>query len=189
MEEIILASASPRRREILELLGIPFKVMPAKNETGIDPALPLSQAVLDVARMKAEEIAALCPDRIVLGADTVVSLDGHVLGKPENDRQAFRMLEILSGRVHEVYTAVWVFDPALPNTGSGFTDIAKVEFYPLSKAEIEEYIATGEPMDKAGGYGIQGRGLRLVRSISGDFYTVMGLPGARLWRFLNAREV
>lgn len=182
MQPIILASASPRRREILKLLDLPFEVIPAEAESSIDPSLPLEEAVMLVARGKAEEIAASHPDRVVVGADTVVAIDGKVLGKPRDRQQAQEMLKTLQGREHEVFTGVWVCGP---DEGKGFTDRAKVEFYPLTDAEIDDYIATGEPMDKAGAYGIQGIGLRNIRAVHGDFYTVMGLPGARLWRFLK----
>ncbi|MDD2362460.1 MAG: Maf family protein [Oscillospiraceae bacterium] len=182
MDEVILASASPRRQEILKLLGIPFAVITSKNESEINPDLPLDEAVLQVARKKAEEVAASYPERTVIGADTVVSVGGQVLGKPKDEQHAHEMLTLLGGRVHEVITAVWV---CRPGGGSGFSDCTCVEFYPLSSEEIDEYIKTGEPMDKAGGYGIQGMGLRFVRSVQGDFYTVMGLPGAKLWRFLR----
>lgn len=182
MEKLILASASPRRSEILKVMQIPFTAVPAKSETGIDPFLPLDKAVLQVARKKAEEVASLHPGRIVLGADTIVAIDGKVLGKPRDKEDAFRMLKRLSGRVHRVFTAVWVCGGRI---AGGFTDCAEVEFYPLSDREIADYISSGEPMDKAGGYGIQGLGIRLVKSVKGDFYTVMGLPGGRLWRFLS----
>jgi septum formation protein len=182
MDELILASSSPRRGEILRLMQIPFTAIPAENETGIDPTLPLDRAVLAVARKKAEEIAKLNPNRIVLGADTIVATGGRVLGKPNDEKQAFEMLRLLSGRTHKVYTAVWVCGGKVDG---GFTDCAKVEFYPLSRREMTDYISTGEPMDKAGGYGIQGLGMRLVKSIKGDYYTVMGLPGGRLCRFLK----
>lgn len=182
---LILASASPRRREILTLLGLPFEAVPAENEPAVDPLLPLDQAVCAVARGKAAEVAARFPGRVVLGADTVVSVDGLTLGKPRDEADARRMLRLLQGRSHEVYTGVWVFGPGYPSAGYGFADRARVRFFPLSAREIDEYVATGEPMDKAGAYGIQGRGLRNIRGIEGDFYTVMGLPGGRLWRFLN----
>mgnify|MGYP002550749982 FL=1 len=182
---LILASASPRRREILTLLGLPFEAVPAENEPAVDPLLPLDQAVCAVARGKAAEVAARFPGRTVLGADTVVSVDGLTLGKPRDEEDARRMLRLLQGRFHEVYTGVWVFGPGYPAAGCGFADRAGVRFFPLSDREIDEYVATGEPMDKAGSYGIQGRGLRNIRGIEGDFYTVMGLPGGRLWRFLN----
>lgn len=182
---LILASASPRRREILALLGLPFEAVPAENELAVDPLLPLDQAVCAVARGKAAEVAARFPGRVVLGADTVVSVDGLTLGKPRDEADARRMLRLLQGRSHEVYTGVWVFGPGYPSAGYGFADRARVCFFPLSAREIDEYVATREPMDKAGAYGIQGRGLRNIRGIEGDFYTVMGLPGGRLWRFLN----
>lgn len=182
---LILASASPRRREILTLLGLPFEAVPAENEPAVDPLLPLDQAVCAVARGKAAEVAARFPGRVVLGADTMVSVDGLTLGKPRDEADARRMLRLLQGRSHEVYTGVWVFGPGYPSAGYGFADRARVCFFPLSAREIDEYVATGEPMDKAGAYGIQGRGLRNIRGIEGDFYTVMGLPGGRLWRFLN----
>lgn len=185
MQPLLLASASPRRREILGMLELPFEAAPAKNEDSIDPGLPIDEAVGLVARGKAEEVAASHPGRIVIGADTVVAIDGKILGKPKDENQAHKMLSTLQGRTHEVYTGVWVCSPG---GGSGFTDCAKVEFYPMSDAEIDAYIATGEPMDKAGAYGIQGKGMRNIRGISGDFYTVMGLPGARLWRFLKEMQ-
>lgn len=181
MEQLILASSSPRRSEILKLLQIPFTIIPAKNESSLDLSLPLDKAVLAVARKKAEEVTVIHPERMVLGADTIVSIDGKVLGKPKDEQHAFEMLKQLSGKVHEVLTAVWV---SSSNFSGGFTDRTRVEFYSLSDQEIIDYISSGEPMDKAGGYGIQGIGMRLVKAIHGDFYTVMGLPGGRLWRFL-----
>ena len=186
---LILASASPRRREILTLLGLPFVAVPAENEPAVDPLLPLDQAVCAVARGKAAEVAARYPGRTVLGADTVVSVDGLTLGKPRDEDDARRMLRLLQGRAHTVYTGVWLFGPEFPAEGCGFADRARVTFFPLSPREIDEYIATGEPMDKAGAYGIQGTGMRHIRGIEGDFYTVMGLPGGRLWRFLQGRPI
>lgn len=180
-EAIVLASASPRRREICELLGLEFEVIPAHGEPLPDTKIPTEEAVLRVARAKAEEVAAACPGRMVVGADTVVEADGRVLGKPADEEDARRMLRLLQGRTHRVLTGVWV---CTPEGGDGFTEAAKVEFYPMDEADIDEYLATGEPMDKAGAYGIQGRGMRYIRGIHGDFYTVMGLPGARLLRFL-----
>ena len=182
---LVLASASPRRREILPLLGLPFETAPAGSEPAIDPRLPLDQAVCAVARGKAAEVASRFPGRTVLGADTVVSVDGLVLGKPRDPEDARRMLRLLQGRSHTVYTGVWLFGPGFPPKGKGFADSARVAFFPLTPREIDEYVATGEPMDKAGAYGIQGAGLRNIRGIEGDFYTVMGLPGGRLWRFLQ----
>ena len=181
-EPLILASASPRRREILTLLGLPFEVEPAPGEAAPAPDWTPEQAVLRIARDKAEQVARLRPDRVVVGADTVVVLDGGILGKPADERDAARMLTLLQGREHTVMTGVWV---CAHGRADGFVEQADVSFYPMTRREIEEYVHTGEPMDKAGAYGIQGAGMRYVRGIRGDFYTVMGLPGARLWRFLR----
>lgn len=188
MKKYILASASPRRREILGMLDIPFIVIPPKKETMLNTDLDLERAVLDIAREKARDVAASHPDYAVIGADTVVAIDGRAFGKPKDEQHARLMLSMLSGRIHSVITAVWVCEAGNPDGGRGFIDTAKVEFYNLTAQEITEYIATGEPFDKAGGYGIQGRGMKLVRAVYGDFYTVMGLPGARLWRFLTSRD-
>lgn len=182
MQPLILASASPRRREILAMLDLPFEAVPAGSEAPVDRSLPLDEAVELVARGKAEEVAASYPERIVVGADTVVAIGGKVLGKPKDTAQARAMLSALQGRTHEVFTGVWI---CFPGGGRGFVDRTEVEFYPMSDGEIDAYIETGEPMDKAGAYGIQGKGLRNIRGIRGDFYTVMGLPGARLWRVLK----
>lgn len=182
MERLILASASPRRREILDLLGLDYEVRPAAGEEPLNPALPLEQAVMGVARAKAAQVAGAYPGRLVLGADTTVAVDDVPLGKPRDKEDAAAMLRQLQGRWHRVLTGVWMLGP---EGSRGFCSVTEVEFYPLSEEEIAAYIATGEPMDKAGGYGIQGRGMRFVRQINGDFYTVMGLPGARLWRFLQ----
>ena len=190
MKAFILASASPRRREICDLLGLSYTVIPASAEIPLNPFLPLEQAVMEVARAKAEEVAAAHPGELVLGADTVVAAqDGlipAVLGKPRDPEEACRMLLRLSGRNHRVLTGVWLCGEAGgTKIGRGFTDQAEVQFSPLTPEEAAAYVATGEPMDKAGAYAIQGKGLRYIQGIHGDFYTVMGLPGARLWEFLR----
>ena len=183
MQRLILASASPRRREICDKLGLSFDVVPAAGEEPLDPARPLQDAVMQVARAKAEEVAWRYPGHLVLGADTVVAApDGTVLGKPQDSEDARRMLTCLSGERHRVITGVWLCGPSVAD---GFADEALVEFMPLDADEIRAYVETGEPLDKAGAYAIQGRGMRFVRGITGDFYTVMGLPGARLWAFLK----
>ncbi len=184
MKAMILASASPRRREICEQLGLTFTVLPAQSEPTPDPTLTVEDAILRVARGKAQEIAALHPDQAVLGADTAVVLDGQILGKPADEIDAKRMLRALSGRTHKVVTAVWLYDGT---RGDGFADTAEVTFSPLTDDEIDDYVATGEPLDKAGGYGIQGYGARFIENLHGDFYTVMGLPSGRLYRFLKER--
>lgn len=182
MPDIILASASPRRREICDLLGLTYTVEPAQTELPMDPKLPLEEAVLRVARGKAEEIAAKHPHAVVIGADTVVAVGDTVLGKPQNEEHAKDMLRRLAGNEHRVITAVWICDG---ERSEGFADSAAVTFMPMSEAEIAEYVASKEPMDKAGAYAIQGKGMRFIRGISGDFYTVMGLPSGRLYDVLK----
>lgn len=179
---MILASASPRRREICSLLGLSYTVQPAQTELPLDASLPVEEAVLAIARAKAEEIAAVHPDEVVLGADTVVVVDDTVFGKPTDHEDAKAMLRRLSGREHRVITAVWVCDK---DRSEGFWDAATVSFMPMSEEDIDSYIQTGEPMDKAGAYAIQGKGMRYIHGIHGDFYTVMGLPSGRLYKFLK----
>ncbi len=178
---LYLASASPRRRDLLTLAGFRFTVEPAQiNETlsGDDPAC----LVQNLALKKARAVAARHPDDIVLAADTVVALDNHILGKPQDKAHAAQMLRMLSGRVHQVYTGYCILKQNRCEIGVCRTG---VEFYPLSETDIESYIATGEPLDKAGGYGIQGLGALLVRGINGDFYNVVGLPVGEISRLLH----
>jgi len=179
---MILASASPRRREILDLMGVTYTVKPAQTELPLDLTLPPEDAVLRVARGKAEEVAKDHPSEVVLGADTVVVVDGSILGKPKDSEDAKAMLRQLSGREHRVITAVWLCDG---ERSEGFADSAAVTFLPMSKEEIDAYVASGEPIGKAGSYAIQGRGMRHICGIHGDFYTVMGLPSGRLYEILK----
>ena len=186
MEKLILASASPRRREILTLAGIPFEVCPAADEHCPADLTP-EDRVKALAKDKATQVAKRYPGRVILGSDTMVELDGRVLGKPHSEAEAVEMLLSLQGREHQVRTGVWVIRTDASGKTvqeDGFTDTARVKFFPMTAAEAEAYVATGEPMDKAGAYGIQGYGLRFVEGITGDYYTVMGLPGGRLVRFL-----
>lgn len=169
------------------MLGIETAVVPAKSERPFDPAMTMEQNVLMTARAKAEEVAARVGCEVpVLGADTTVAVtDGgceRALGKPADKEDARRMLRLLQGRTHRVLTGVWV---CAASRSDGFVSQAAVRFAPMTKEEIDEYIATGEPMDKAGAYAVQGRCLRYIDGIDGDFYTVMGLPSAALWRFLE----
>lgn len=186
--KIILASASPRRREICALLGLDATICPAAAELPFDSALSPEDNALRTARAKAEEIAAVHGVAIpVLGADTSVILDNAdgtsiALGKPVDKADACRMLRTLQGRTHRVLTGVWVCGR---DRADGFVAQATVRFASMTDEEIAAYVETGEPMDKAGAYGIQGRCLRYIDGIDGDFYTVMGLPSASLWRFLQ----
>ena len=181
---LILASASPRRKELLSYITEDFKVIPAKNEESIDPALPPQQAVLYVAEKKAEEVSALYPKEVVIGADTTVFCQNIPLGKPKDSSDAKEMLKMLSGKVHKVITAAVIAIGG--QSVSSFAEETEVEFYPLSEEEINLYVKSGEPMDKAGAYGIQGKGSLLIKGIRGDYYNVMGLPVSRLYRELKA---
>ena len=180
--KIILASQSPRRRELLERMGISdFEVIPAREEELATRTLTPDQLVEELSRRKCAEVASARPDDLVIAADTMVAVNNRVLGKPRNEDDAARMLTALSGKLHMVYTGVTV-------SGGGRTltehEMTSVRFRPLTQADIVRYIATGEPMDKAGAYGIQGYGSVLVEGISGDYYNVMGLPVCRLAKML-----
>jgi septum formation protein len=178
---LILASASPRRAELLTAAGIPFEVRPAHIDERIQPGEDATAYAARVAREKARIVHAQSNGRPVLAADTVVVVDGQILGKPTDAEDAKRMLRLLSGRTHEVLTAVALMseDPA----GSLLTgaEVTTVEFMLLNKAEIEWYVATGEPSDKAGAYAIQGVASRFVTRIVGSYSNVVGLPVALVY--------
>ena len=178
---VILASQSPRRRELLTLVGIAHEVRPADiDETYLAGELPRAHAER-LAREKAQVIARDEPDAIVVGSDTIVVVDGDVLGKPRNEADAIAMLTRLSGRSHVVMTAV-----AVSRRGAQRSDVVEVgvTFHSLGADDIEAYVATREPMDKAGAYGIQGYGATIVERVDGDYFAVMGLPLQRLVRLM-----
>ena len=180
---VILASQSPRRRELLSLVGITHDVLPADiDESYLTGERPRDHAER-LARGKAEVIAARESEAVVIGSDTIVVVDGDVLGKPTDANDAVRMLARLAGRSHVVITAVAVSWRG--ETRSAVEEVG-VTFHPLSRAEIDAYIATREPMDKAGAYGIQGYGATIVARVDGDYFAVMGLPLQRLIRVLDA---
>ena len=170
---IILASQSPRRQELMKLTGLPFTVRVADVDETMDPALPVQQEVARVSRLKARTIAA----------DTIVVIDGRELGKPHTQQDAFDMLRLLSGRTHEVVTVLSVCRGERTESEAVVT---RVTFRALTDEEIRAYIATGEPMDKAGSYGIQGYGAMFVSHLEGDYFSVMGLPLCPLCRMLRA---
>lgn len=180
---IILASASPRRRELLAGLGVSFEVRPAQGEEQPAPGLNGAETAKRLSRAKCLEIAAdASPDDVVIAADTVVVADGEILGKPHDAADAKRMLRALSGRSHWVYTGVTVSrDGSILSDAEG----TQVRFRTLTDAEIDAYIATGEPMDKAGAYGIQGRAALFAEGIDGDYFNVVGLPLCRLGEMLK----
>ena len=183
---IILASASPRRRELLKFITEDFTVRVSDAQEVTDPALPAEETVKSLAVIKGEAVAEGFPADTVISADTIVVLDGKILGKPKNEEAAFRMLSSLSGRTHEVFTGVCVLHSGRRLV---FAERTEVSFFPLSEDEIREYIATGEPADKAGAYGIQGKGCTLVKAISGDYNNVVGLPVAGLNRLLKENSL
>lgn len=184
---MILASKSPRRKELLGVITKDFRIIPAVGEEKIPDGTAPRDAVILLAKQKAEEIAALHSSEVIVAADTIVVIDNIILGKPRDKAHAAEMLKTLSGRVHTVYTGVCVIFEN--GKSESFADKTDVEFYPLSEREISDYIATGEPMDKAGAYGIQEQGALLVKRIDGDFYNVMGLPIARLSRVLKNQKI
>jgi septum formation protein len=177
---VILASQSPRRRDLLSLIHVPHEVRPADiDETYLDGEVPKDHAIR-LARGKVQAIEA--PDAVVIGSDTIVVVDGDVLGKPRNDDEAASMLRRLSGRSHDVVTAVAV---SWRGRVEADAEVVGVTFHELSDAQIARYIGTREPMDKAGAYGIQGYGATIVRSVNGDYFAVMGLPLQLLVRLLE----
>lgn len=182
MAEIILASASPRRKELLETAGIDFSVKVADVEEIIEEGLTPDRVVMSLALQKAKAVAQSNPDSVVIGADTVVVLDNTILGKPESEEHAVEMLTALSGRSHTVYTGV-----ALVKGDSvrNFCEATEVEFYDLTKEEIEAYVETKDCMDKAGAYGIQTQGCVLISRINGDYFNVVGLPVSKVYRELR----
>ena len=185
MEKIILASASPRRRELLSLIGIPFQVIVSQAEEVVTQTEP-DRIVMELAAAKAEAVAALpeAAGKTVLGSDTIVWCDGSVLGKPKDHDEAAAMLHSLQGKEHSVYTGV-----ALINRQRGIRRLffrrTRVFVHTMSNVEIEGYIATGEPFDKAGGYGIQGPFAAYVDGIEGDYQTVVGLPVSAVYQELK----
>ena len=179
---LILASQSPRRAELLSRLGLEFEIRPADiDESYLGHEMPADHAER-LAREKAIAIARQEPEALVVGSDTIVIIDDDVLGKPRDDAEAVRMLRRLSDREHQVYTAVAV---AHRGRTESALEAVRVRFRPLDDRECEEYVATGEPLDKAGAYGIQGFGSALVESIDGDYFAVMGLPVVRTLALLR----
>lgn len=198
MSRIILASASPRRKELLEQVGVEFEICPAKGEEIITKTIP-SEVVEELSSQKALEIAELITqydrehsdittptDIMVIGADTVVAYANEILGKPKDEADAKRMLTMLSGKTHSVYTGVTVV--LIDKEGRAgkitFHEKTDVVMYEMSEKQIDRYIATGEPMDKAGSYGIQGKCAIHIKAIEGDYNNVVGLPVARLYQEL-----
>lgn len=196
MNKIILASASPRRRELLSQIGLEFEVMPGNMEEITKSQIP-SQMVMELSEGKAMDIFEKLPKEeqvssIVIGADTIVAFEEQIMGKPENRSRAVEMLSCLQGNTHQVYTGVTLV--GRKETGKelfkvSFFERTDVTMYPMSREEIEIYVDTGEPMDKAGAYGIQGRCAAFIKEIKGDYNNVVGLPIGRLYQEMKKLNI
>ena len=176
MPRIILASQSPRRKQLLAQIGVKnFEILVPEADESYDPALPPEEIVASICRGKGEAARALAgdPDAVIITADTMVFLDGRPLGKPRSEQEAYEMLSALAGRTHHVCTGVTVCRGGRMETR---TETTAVTFRPLPEGEIRDYIATGEPFDKAGAYGVQGKAALFIPRIEGDYFNVMGLP-------------
>ena len=182
--KLVLASGSPRRKELLEMLGLEFEICPAKGEEKTEEGLSPREIVTALASAKAKEVAAKYPeDTAVIAADTIVWADEQMLGKPRNEADAVRMLELLSGKTHSVFTGICVAFGGEMLTCAEETGVC---FRKLGRDEIEAYVSTGEPMDKAGAYGIQGLAGIFVRELRGDYFNVVGLPICALTELLRS---
>lgn len=186
--KLLLASASPRRRELIALLQKDFEYIAVDADESVEPDTDPAAAAESVAVRKALAAKELecAKGKYIISADTVVALDGKIYGKPADEEDAFAMLKTLSGREHEVFSGVCIISPSGRSTS--FCERSAVRFLELSDTDIREYIATKEPMDKAGSYGIQGYGSLLISGIEGDFFNIMGLPVSRLNRVLKLCE-
>jgi len=179
--QLILASASPRRKELLQFFHIPFSIRVADIDEAMDPDLPPFDEVARVSRLKALAVPREETD-VVIAADTIVVCQGKTLGKPRDEKEAAEMLQLLSGRDHQVMTGCTVLRGGRCET---FTEVTDLHFRELSQNEIANYVASGEPMDKAGAYGIQGGAALFCERMVGDYYNVMGLPVCRLGQVLK----
>ena len=183
--KLILASASPRRKELLAKTGLPFEIIPAKGEEIITKNIP-AEVVMELSEQKAREVAAAqTEDCIIIGADTIVAKGDVIMGKPKDKADAFRMLESISDDCHQVYTGVTILRKGAAPASITFAEKTDVFLYPMTEAEINAYIESGDPMDKAGAYGIQGDFAIHVKGIEGDYYNVVGLPIGRVYQELK----
>lgn len=180
--DIILASSSPRRKDLLKYVVERFKIVPSDIQERVPNDMSPEECPEYLACQKARFVSRGHTNALVIGCDTAVVIDGKILNKPATTQNARQMMQMLQGRVHQVITGCCICCGSME---ASFSEVTEVEFYPLSDDEIEAYVKTTEPYDKAGGYGIQGRGSLFVKRISGDYYNVMGLPVARLSRELH----
>ena len=178
--KVVLASASPRRKELLSLIFNEYDIRPADCDEALPEGIKAQEAVEYLSLIKNKATVEICDKKsLVISADTVVAVDGEILGKPQDKEDARRMISLLSGREHQVFTGVTL---SLNGNFKTFSEKTDVVFYKLTDKEIEDYISTDEPYDKAGAYGIQGKAGLLVKAVNGDYYNVVGLPVARLKR-------
>ena len=183
--KLILASASPRRKELLAKTGLTFDIIPAKGEEIITKSIP-AEVVMELSQQKAAEIAAMQTEGcIIIGADTIVAKGDEIMGKPKDEADAYRMLDMISDDCHQVYTGVTIICTGKQAETITFAEKTDVYLYPISDADIRAYIASGDPMDKAGAYGIQGDFAVHVKGIEGDYYNVVGLPIGRVYQELK----
>lgn len=180
--KLILASQSPRRRQLLSLLNIPFDIAPADIEETINEDKPLREEIEKLSFLKANAVFKDNKDAVVIGSDTIVTLDNKVLGKPKDKEDAKRMLGLLQNNKHVVITAVTIISSKMSET---FSAVSDVYFYPLSEEEIDKYLENDEGYDKAGAYAIQGLGAKFIKKIDGDFYAIMGFPIGEVYHRLQ----
>ena len=179
---IILASASPRRKELFSIIQKDFKIIPADIDEVLPEGISAEAAAEFLSVQKAKAVFQEHPEDTVIGCDTAVICEGEILGKPKDSTDAKRMLSLLSGKTHKVITGCAIFKSG---KSLSFSEVTEVTFFELSEKEIDDYIATNEPFDKAGAYGIQGYGSLLVEKINGDYFNVVGLPVAKLNKMLK----
>lgn len=181
-KKLILASQSPRRRELMALLNLPFLVVPAIGDEVFDENLSIEDNLRNVAKSKTEEVFKQHPETTVVGGDTIVVFNNEILQKPKDEADARRMLEAFSGKTHEVWTAISMQSS---KHSKNFVSKAKVTFYELNDKEIDDYIKLGECMDKAGSYNIDGYGALFIKEVEGDYFSIMGLPIAKVYQKLK----
>ena len=185
---ILLASTSPRRRELLELLGLPFRIVPPTCEETLSPHLAPSEQTRQLALDKAQSVANKHPQDLVIGSDTVIEIEGRLLGKPGNMHEAETILQHLRGRCHQVHTGVAIIQQAT-NISIDFVETAQVWIHPFEENTLKSYLATEESLGKAGAYSIQGEGAQLIEKIEGDYPTIVGLPLLRTAKVIEQQGV
>lgn len=189
--QIVLASGSPRRKELLELIGVDFKIITSNKEEVFSSTNP-EEVVKELSKMKAEDVAqGISGPAVILGADTVVAHKGRILGKPKDKSDAVQMISSFAGEEHQVYTGVCIIKKEADGSCKtiSFAEATKVTVYPMTMQEIERYVESGEPMDKAGAYAIQGLFAPYIKEISGDYYNIVGFPIAGIYQRLKAEGI